>query len=425
MQQPINRRDFMKVAGALGLLAASGLPLSTSCGPKAQPGQVLKVGFITPSTGPVPEKGQPGQHGLEDCYEYINAERGGINGYPIEGIWRDSAYTASQVPLIINEFMDMGCLLFTTHSSTEMSWAMALTNPAEFPGIATYTSQTIYHPPKHVYGQMPDYGDDWVAFAKYYKANIWKGSGNPKMALHLLNNPTGKGVEYGADAKAAELGIEIVAKEEHSATMPSAIESLTRIKAKNPDVMFISSLPQATSIILKDARSMGMTPQMIVGCAHASFTKALIDLAGADISEGVYGVFPTVTWDEVASGLAKAEEYCKKNNPKDYGNMDYLSTWATALIVAEVLRLAIENAGYEVLAKGNVESWRAIEQQGIQKLNGYKVEGLQGPVKYTAGDNRLDKSVRLYKISGSKIGMVQDWSEAPFIKYADFSWFPK
>ena len=215
MQQPISRRDFLKVAGALGLLAASGLPLSTSCGPKAQPGQVLKVGFMTPSTGPVPEKGQPGQHGIEDCYEFINAERGGINGYQIQGIWRDSGYDAGKTSLNAEEFMDMGCLLFTTHSSTEMSWAMPKTNPAEFPGMATYTSQTIYHPPKHVYGQMPDYGDDFVAFAKYYKANIWKGSGNPKMALHLLNNPTGKGAEYGADAKAAEIGIDIVAKEEH------------------------------------------------------------------------------------------------------------------------------------------------------------------------------------------------------------------
>ena len=160
--------------------------------------------MITPSTGPVPEKGQPGQHGLEDCYEYINTERGGVNGYPIQAVWRDSGVLhAGRSQSSSTNLWISGCLLFTTHSSTEMSWAMAISNPAEFPGIATYTSQTIYHPPKHVYGQMPDYGDDWVAFTKYYKANIWKGSGKPKMAFHLLNNPTGKGAEYGADAMAA------------------------------------------------------------------------------------------------------------------------------------------------------------------------------------------------------------------------------
>ena len=107
--------------------------------------------------------------------------------------------------------------------------------------------------------------------------------------------------------------------------------------------------------------------------------------------------------------------------------MDYLSTWTTALIVAEILRLAVASAGYDALSKGDVSSWRAVEKDGIQKLNGYKVDGLQGAVKFNAGsgDNRLSKSLRLYKISGGKVAMVQDWSEAPYIKYEDFSWFPK
>ena len=57
----------------------------------------------------------------------------------------------------------------------------------------------------------PDYGDDWVAFVNYYLKNIWKGSGKPKMALHLLNNTTGSSVKDVANAKAASMGIDIVA----------------------------------------------------------------------------------------------------------------------------------------------------------------------------------------------------------------------
>ena len=38
MEQSLSRREFLKVAGALGLLAAYGLPLTTSCGPKATTG---------------------------------------------------------------------------------------------------------------------------------------------------------------------------------------------------------------------------------------------------------------------------------------------------------------------------------------------------------------------------------------------------
>jgi branched-chain amino acid transport system substrate-binding protein len=413
------------MAGAVGLVAAAGssLPLFTGCGSGSKEGQSLKVGLMTPSTGVASEKGKPGQDGLLDCINYINTELGGVNGYQIDAVHRDSGYDMAKVANIVTEFMDMGCLMFTAMASAEMTAAMALANPAGFPGLCTFTAQNLYHPPKHIYGQMPDYGDDWVAFAKYYKENIYQGSGTPRMALHLLNNSTGKGASDAARAAAGDLGIEIVATEEHAATIQSAIESLTRIKAQNPDVLFISSTPQPTAIILKDARNLGMMPGVTVGCAHASFTKALIDLAGASVAEGVYGVFPTVSWDDNAAGIAKAAEYCQKYNSADYGNMDYLTMWTTGLVVAEILRQAVNNAGYDALSKGDEDSWEALETQGIQKLNNYDVEGLQGPVSYTAGDNRLDKSLRLYRINDGKIGLIKDWMEAPYIRYEDLDWF--
>ena len=424
----ISRRDFLKVAGAIGLVAAAGgsLPLVASCSSKKGQGQKLKVGLMTPATGPIPEKGQPGRDGLLDCFNYINTERGGVNGYQIEPVYRDSQYSASVVPGIVNEFMDLGCLMFMTHSSTEMNYAKAIANPDGFPGLATYTSQTNYHPPAHIYGQGPDYGDDWIAFAKYYMSNIWKGTGKPKMALHLLNNPTGKGAEYGANAMADSLGITLLPTEEHAATITSAIESLTRLKAQNPDVMFISSTPQPTSIILKDARSLGMTPNLTVGCAAASFTKALIDLAGANVAEGVYGAWPTVAWGENVPGMAKIIEYAAKYNPKDTGTAEYVATWAAALVIAEILRLTTSAVDYDVLSKGDATAWNAVETKGIQKLKNYSVDGLQGAVSYAGGgDNRLNKLVRLYKITSGNITLVKDWVDSPYIKYEDFSWFPK
>ncbi len=399
------------------------LPFSSACSPKAQPGQELKIGAMTPSTGPAAEKGAPGGHGLADAVEYINKELGGAGGYPIKLSWRDSAYDMAKVVTIVKDFMNEGDLLFTTHASAEMKAAQEIANRAEFPGLATFSSPINYRPPQHIYGPTPNYGDDWIAFTKYYVKNIWKGSGKPKMALHLLNNPTGAGARDAAKAMADQLGIEIVADEEHTTTTISEMDSLNRIKAKNPDVLYISSTPAPTAVILKNAKQLGMN--ITIGSGAAGFTKALIDLAGADVAEGVYGVFHTVSWDENVPGIAKAAEYCKKNNPKDYGNMDYLSTWTTALVAREILTQAVKNVGYDVLAKGDVNSWRAIEQSGIQKLNGYTVEGLQGPVSYVPGDNRLSRSLRLYKITGGKINLLVDWEEAPLVKYEDYPWWGK
>ena len=364
-------------------------------------------------------------HANLDAIEYINSERGGVGGYPIEVVWLDNAYDAAKVVTNVKKFMADGCLMFGTSSSKMMTASMEIANRAEFPGLVCFNAPIIHRPPQHIYGQMTDYGDDWAAFARYYMDNIWKGSGKPKMALHLLNNTTGYGARDAAKAAAGELGIEIIATEEHTATSISEMESLTRVKALNPDVVYISSTPAPTAVIMKNMNDLGMYPGTTVGLGHAGITKALVDITGPETVEGVYGVFPTVSWGADVPGMAKVTEYCRNLHPKDEGNMDYITSWAQSLIMAEILRVALENVGYDVLAKGDVESWRAIETQGIQKLNGYDVEGLHGPVSYSPGDNRLSKALRVFQIQGGAINPVTDWIEAPLVKYEEFDWFGK
>jgi branched-chain amino acid transport system substrate-binding protein len=105
--------------------------------------------------------------------------------------------------------------------------------------------------------------------------------------------------------------------------------------------------------------------------------------------------------------------------------MDYITSWAQSLIVGEILRLAVKNAGYDVLSKGDAAAWQAVETQGFHKLKNYKVEGLHGPVTYTPGDNRLDKFNRIYRITDGQIGDPSKWVEAPLVKYEEYDWFGK
>jgi branched-chain amino acid transport system substrate-binding protein len=388
--------------------AASSAPSTTA----STAGKVLKVGAIMPVTGAAAEKGRPGIDALLDVTQYINTELGGAGGYQINLDWKDSNYNAAYVNTQITDFTTSGALMFTAMSSFEMTNAMGIANKAGIPGLAIFTSPNLYNPPAHIYGQMPDYGDDWVAFANYYLKNVWKGAGKPKMALELLNNTTGSSVGDVAKAQAAAMGIDLVDVEEHSATTISETDALTRIKSKSPDVLFISSTPQPTSVILKNAKDLGLTPDKItIGMAHASFTQALVQLAGAVVVEGVYGVYPTVTWNDSAPGVAKAKEYMTKNHPNDKDNMDYLSVWCTGLVMAEILKNAVRTVGYDTLAKGDANAWKAIEQSGIQKLK-YDVAGIQGAVSYTAGDNRLDKYVKIYTVKSGNITAIGNWVEA-------------
>jgi branched-chain amino acid transport system substrate-binding protein len=407
----MNWRKLLKMAGIVSLaLMITIIPL-LSAGCTSAEEKTLKVGFSICYTGPVAFKGNPMGNGKLDCIKYINEELGGVAGYQIEVIWRDNEYDAAKATTIINELMDKGCLLFTTNSSAMMTASAEIANRAEFPGFAVFSAPALTNPPKHIYAQMPDYGDDWAAFAKYYLDNIWQGEGEPKMAMHLLNNSTGYGARDAAELLADELGIELVAMEEHTDETLSEMESLTRIKALNPDILFISSTPRPTSVIISEAVDLGMYPGMTIGCAHASLTSVLVELAGADVVEGVYGVYPTVKWGDDVSAMDKMTEYCQQYHPDDYGNMDYITSWAESLVVAEILRLAVENVGIDNLTP------QAVEEYGFKKLDSFDVGGLHGPVSYTPGDNRLSKAVRVFQIQDGEIVPISGWVDAPLIPY--------
>ncbi|MFC1910209.1 ABC transporter substrate-binding protein [Chloroflexota bacterium] len=412
---------------------ASPAPTTSAPAPTASPqpttpdttGKVLKMGITTPTTGPAAEKGSPMGNGNLDAIKYINEELGGVAGYKLEVLWFDNGYDAAKVVTIVNRMMDQGALLFSTSSSKMMTAVMQVANRSEFAGIACFGAPSLYRPPQHVYGQLPDYGDDALAFANYYMKNVWKGTGKPKFALQLLNNTTGYGARDAFKAKADELGIEIISVDEHKADTVSEMAALTRIKSTQPDVLYISSTPAPTAVIIKNAYDLGMYPGMTIASGHAGYTKALVDIAGADITEGVYGVYPTVNWGDDVPGMAKLMEYAQKYHPKDVGNLDYVSAWAQSMIMAESVKLAVQNVGYDVLAKGNVESWRALETQGIQKLNNYNVGGLHGPVTYTSGDNRLGKAVRVFQVKSGNLSPVSGWIDAPIVKYEEYDWFGK
>lgn len=399
--------------------SAAAPPSTSSTAPQSpvattHPGQVLKVGIITPSSGPAAEKGAPMGDGSLDAIQYINTELGGVDGYQIQADWYDSAYNAANVVTEINKIITDGDLLFTTASSFEMSQAQTIANRAGIPGLAVYTAASLYTPPEHIYGQTPDYGANALAFAEYYLKNIWKGSGEPKLAIEGLNNTVGADADAAMKANASKMGIDYIGYWQHTATTTSEIDALTKIKALNPDVLYISSTPAPTAVIIKNAIQLGMYPGagMTIGVGSASFTSALITLGGASNVEGVYGVSPTVSWGDNVPGMAKLVEYAQKLHPKDVGNTDYIASWANSMIVYQALKNALNTVGYDKLAKGDASSWQLVETDGIQKLN-YDVGGLQGPVVYTPGNNSLDSAMKVYQIQNGTITSVSGWVSAP------------
>lgn len=389
------------------------------CTAPAQPQKnSLKVGFSIPLTGAAAEKGAPIGQGQLDAMKYINDELGGIDGRKIDVNWYDTNYDSQKATAIVKKLMDDNCLFFTVVSSKDMTASKEIANRAGFPGLVCFTSTSLTHPPEHIYAQVPGYGDDWVAFSKFYLKNIWKGEGKPRMALMLLSNSTGYDVRDAANAYKAELGIDIIDVEEHAVTTISETQALKKIKDLKPDAIFISSTPAPTSIILKNAKDLEMIPGITIASAHAGFTKVLLDIAGKDTCEGLYGIYPSVNWGDNVQGMSKMTEYAKARHPEFIGNNDYIVGWSSSLINAEILSKAVQAVGGDVLAAGGKSMWPVIEGKGFSSVKGYDAQGLLGLVDFSdTQDRRGSKSVKVYQVKNGAMAPLTEWIETPNISY--------
>ncbi|NIN68086.1 MAG: ABC transporter substrate-binding protein, partial [Anaerolineae bacterium] len=82
------------------------LALGTPHALAADPDEEIRVGAIFDITGATSEVGADYAAGVQDCFRYINEEKGGINGRKVRLIAVDYQYNAAQAFSAYKRFVD-------------------------------------------------------------------------------------------------------------------------------------------------------------------------------------------------------------------------------------------------------------------------------------------------------------------------------
>jgi len=120
--------------------------------------------------------------------------------------------------------------------------------------------------------------------------------GKPK-TVAILNENTDFGVSAAKSAKtiAAQKGIKVVFEEAYSKGSPDYRSTLAKVKAANPDLVFMVSYVADAILLMRQSRELGLTPMAFLG-AGAGFS--VVQFAKEkDISQGV---FSSTQWTEDA-----------------------------------------------------------------------------------------------------------------------------
>jgi len=248
----------------------------------------VRVAVAGPFTGNAAAFGEMIKRGAELRAKHIN-EAGGINGRQLTLVFGDDTGAEKEAISVATRFAtDPRILAVVGHFNSACSLA----------GKPIYAENGIVELSPGSTNVSVCEGSDWTFrnlyrddfqgefIAKYIKDYMKEFQ---TVAILFDNDDYGRGLRDGFSAAAEEIGIEIVASEAYDRDNTDFKAQLTSIKAKNPDLIFISGLYSQAGLIAKQARESGITAQFF-GADGVDSPDFLI-IAGA-AAEGTYLTTP-------------------------------------------------------------------------------------------------------------------------------------
>ncbi len=231
------------------------------------------------------EQGIPCRRGVEMAVAEVN-RAGGIDGRKVELIVEDEkdspAAAVNAVQKLIN--VDQVVAIVGPMTSGAMMAAAKIAEDAKVVDISpTATTPQLSGLGAYLYRGCSRIDTQAKVLTKWVADN-WK----PKtVAIFYSNEPYGKGSDKFFSEEFEKLGIKVVDTESFNRGARDFQAELTKIKAANPDILFIPGYTPETAPAAAQARQLGMT-QKILG-VYGDYDLTYIQLAGAAAEGHVIG----------------------------------------------------------------------------------------------------------------------------------------
>ena len=297
----------LRLSMALAFVAALLLGALISPAVQAQ-GQTIKIGILFDHSGPFSAAGSLNcWRGAKMMIDLIN-EKGGVLGkYKIVQVDGDSQ---SKAEVAINEAerllnVEKVDILAGIYSSAHaVPLAEKVDKQKKFLWITTAISSKVFDGRNLQYTFRPQAtGDQFGALSVAYvnefaRDKLKKDPKALRIALIHEDGAYGTDVANGSEAKAKELGLNIVLKEGYSINAPDLSSLVTKLRSQRPDVLLHTGYNPDIALFLRQAREQGLKLQAYIGhgAGHSQIDK-LKEAFGAKEIEGFH------TLDPIASQL--------------------------------------------------------------------------------------------------------------------------
>lgn len=338
-----------------------------------------KIGVITPLTGEGATYGDATKKGAELAVDEIN-QGNGIKGEKIKLIFEDDQMSpvagTNSIQKLIN--VDKVPVILGAFGS---SITLAIAPIAEKNKVvlfsASSTADAIKDAGDYIFRNVPPNSGQGKSAAEFALNKL-----NAKnAAILLMNNDYGHSLSKSFVEVFTNHGGAIVISEQYNPGEKDFRSQLAKIKTKNPDMIFYPGHYVESSIILRQAKEIGIKSKFIGG--DGSYSPELIANAG-NAAEGSYYTLMAIGYGVTDSIIFKFNESFKKKY-----NVDPDVYAAYAYDAIKILANAISIGGYS--------------SDGIKKSL-YETKNYKGVTGITSFDvnGEVDKPFYVYEVKNGK-----------------------
>lgn len=212
--------------------------------------------------------------GANAYFQYINNEKGGVNGRKINYIVADDAYAPANTPARARELVQEQ-KVFLTYGDLGTPTNLAVReyyNGQKVPQLFVFTGASQWGAQYSQYpwtlGWQPDYVTEGKIYAKY----ILQNEPSDKIAILFQNDDYGKdyvnGIKQGLGDKANSM---IVDQATYNAGDPTDMSSqVNKLKASGADTFYVVATPGYAASAVSRAISIGWKPKLYMNNVSAS-----------------------------------------------------------------------------------------------------------------------------------------------------------
>lgn len=299
--------------------------------------ETIKVGVLLPLTGSQAKFGEIEKRSYEMATEEINA-KGGVNGKKIELLFEDDTgkpdVGRSGVEKLISR--EKVPVITGGYSSSVTAAAAPVAQQFKVPFvISTGSADDITEKNYDYIFRINPPASEYPNAVKSFIQGVAKDV--KTVALLYENSAFGQSSSKSFEEDAKELGLKILVKEGYQAGAIDFKPILTKVKAANPDMVYMVSYVMDASLLMRQSKELRINPKLFVG-GGAGFTLPEFAKSAGDASDHVYSA---TLWVETLP-FPGAREYFDKFQKKYGSETEYhgAEAYAAMYVVADALKRA-------------------------------------------------------------------------------------